>query len=104
MNFFSYFFPKILAKYPSKFNDEIKVMEFLGKKYLEVGKLEQSGPMMEKMYKKMFAKFLTHGFIRNAKEVLILGVGGGTLVKLLKKINPDLEITGIEIDQQMVAA
>lgn len=104
MNFFSYFFPKILAKYSSKFNGEIKVMEFFGKKYLEVANLEQSGPMMEKMYRKMFIRYLTHRIIKNAKEVLLMGVGGGTLVKLLNSINPDIKITGIEIDRQMVKA
>jgi len=104
MNFFSYFFPKIIAKYPSEFNGEIKVMEFFDKKYLEVGNLEQSGPMMEKMFRKVFNKIFTQQFIKDCRKVLLLGVGGGTLVKLLKKINPNLEITGIEIDQQIVAA
>ncbi len=104
MSLFSYFFPKIIASYASPFNGEIRVLEFMGKKYLEVENLEQSGPMMEKMYRKMFAQLLTLDFISQTKTVLLLGVGGGTLVKLLKNINAKLQISGIEIDKQMVAA
>lgn len=95
--FLSYFgFPDILYKTTSKFNGEIKVISVFGQNSISVGNLTQSGSIVAGLW-----SFAT-GQIRNIKNCLVLGVGGGSVIKVLRKKYPDSEITGIEIDEKMI--
>ncbi len=84
----------------SSFNKKIEVVEFLGQKRLVVDGLLQSGGLVEAIWKKGVAKLKQIKF--KPKKVLILGLGGGTAASLVFKNFPQAEITGIEIDKEMV--
>lgn len=101
MNIFSFFFPVTIARFTSELNGEILVKEFLGKKYIEVGGLMQSGRIVADLFKKGFKKL---GVTQesNIKKVLLLGLGGGTVIKTLQQLFPDAEISAIDIDPVMV--
>lgn len=101
MNIFSLFWPVTLDKLKSKFNGEIFINEFLGRKYIDVGGLMQSGRIIDDLFKKGFKKL---GITANKeiKKILLLGLGGGTIVKTLQKLFPCSKITAIDIDPVMV--
>ncbi|MEK7566036.1 MAG: methyltransferase domain-containing protein, partial [Patescibacteria group bacterium] len=80
----------------SKFNGEIKLKKFFGRYSVWVGGYEQSGPLVEKLWHKALKEVL----LRN---VLILGLGCGSILKPLLKKYPHSQITGVEIDPVMIA-
>ena len=89
---------KVLEETNSKFNGQLKVVKTFGMgTYIQAGGLTQSGGIVESIWKSTLKK------IKNDNEnTLILGLGGGTLGKLLRKKYPSAKITGIEIDPLMV--
>jgi spermidine synthase len=94
-------FSKILEERHSKYNGDIRVIKILGLgTSIQANGLTQSGGIVEVFWKQTLKK------IRNRKlkmnKFLILGLGGGTLVKLIKKFWPESKITGVDIDRQMV--
>lgn len=111
------FLPKTLDKISSPINGEIFVVEQFGKKKLVIGGLTQSGPMAEEIWGRgleySIFDVMPNSF-RHPKRIqklvrddeplniLILGLGGGSLVKLLNQYFPQAKITGIEIDPIMV--
>ena len=112
MNLLSYLFPQTLAQYHSDFNGEIFVKEFFGKKYLEVGGLVQSGWAVDSLWRDAILKskinpstlLRTRDQKSKIKNILILGLGGGSAAKLLTNIFPQAEIVGVDIDPVMVKA
>jgi len=63
----------------------------------------QSGNMVKQLFSQMLKKFhLQHQ--PYIKRILVLGLGGGSVVELLNKTYPEAEITAIEIDPMMVQA
>ncbi len=90
---------KVLEEKKSKFNDGIKVVKTFGLgTYIQVGGLTQSGGIVESIWRSTLKNYKRENF----KKILILGLGGGTLVKLIKKFWPDSEIDGVDIDKVIV--
>lgn len=90
---------KILEERKSEFNGNIKVVRSLGfGTYIQVNSLTQSGGMVEEIWRSTLKNLRT----KEIKNCLILGLGGGTAAKLIRKYWPDAEITGVEIDPEMV--
>ena len=92
---------KILAERKSKFNGNLRVIRSLGLgTYIQSDGLTQSGGVVEGIWKRTLKR------IRNSKfeiqNCLILGLGGGTVAKLLRKYWPKAKITGIDIDSEIV--
>lgn len=95
--FLSYFgFPDILYKTTSKFNGEIKVISVFGQNSISVENLTQSGLIVSDLWS--FAVNRTE----NINSCLVLGVGGGSIIKVLRKKYPECEIIGVEIDEKMI--
>jgi len=92
------FFPKTLVKISSPINGEISVVEQWGRRKIVVSGLTQSGPLAEEVWERGIKLLLQ----RRAGSILILGLGGGSLVKLLNKYFPQAKIIGVEIDPLMV--
>lgn len=100
MKILSFFFPQKIAEAYSPINGKIEIVEQFGKKSIKVQGLEQSGPMVEKIWEEGIKKIRNLKFeIRNG---LILGLGGGSAVKLINKHFPQARILGIEIDPVMI--
>ncbi|HKC05029.1 MAG TPA: methyltransferase domain-containing protein [Patescibacteria group bacterium] len=92
---------KILEERESKFNGNLRVVKSWGMgTYIQANGLTQSGGIVTAIWKKTLSK------IRNTKHeirnVLILGLGGGTVAKLIRKNWPQAKITGVDIDPLMI--
>lgn len=86
----------------SKFNGNIKVVRSLGYgTYIQVNNLTQSGGVVESIWKSTL-KRIAYSEKRIVKNCLILGLGGGTAAKLVRKYWPESNVTGVEIDSVMV--
>jgi spermidine synthase len=78
----------------------VEVYKFQNKFFIRAGQIHQSGGWANTLFHKVNLKFE----IRNLKlrKVLILGLAGGTLVKILTKMYPHIMITAVDIDPVMV--
>lgn len=98
MNIFQ---PKILDKRRSKYNGEIIVTKDLAFGVtVRVGGLTQSGGIVEEIWRKTLRKVKSKK--SEVKNCLILGLGGGSSAKVIRKFWPDATITGIDIDPIMI--
>jgi spermidine synthase len=100
---------KILEERESKYNGHLKVVRSLGfGTYIQADGLTQSGGIVEEIWKSTLRKIHSSKFI--VRNSLILGLGGGTVAKLIRKNwpaspnrgEPKTKITGIDIDPTMV--
>lgn len=89
----------ILEERESKYNGHLKVVCTWGMgTYIQAGGLTQSGGIVESIWKSTLKQIKGN----NINNILILGLGGGTLAKLLRKKYPEAKITGVEIDPIMI--
>lgn len=95
------FFTKVLETRNSKYNKDVKVIRALGwGTYIQSGGLTQSGGIVESIWKSTLKFINRKSLIIN--HVLILGLGGGSVAKVLRKKYPNAKITGVEIDPMMI--
>lgn len=88
---------KILEERKSKFNGDLRVVRTFGLgTYIQANGLTQSGGIVEAIWRSTIRKVKGKG--REVKDVLILGLGGGTVAKLVRKFWPEVKITGVDID------
>ena len=92
--------PKTLAIFESKYNGKIKVIQQLGGIKIVASDLLQSGSIIKDLWQKPLHKFKNKNL--KIKDVLLFGLGGGTLIPMLGKTYPDCNITAIEIDPIMI--
>lgn len=91
----------ILEERDSKYNGHLKVLRTWGMgTYIQAEGLTQSGGIVETIWKSTL-KQLSHQPL-TINNCLILGLGGGTVAKLLRKKYPIAIITGVEIDPIMI--
>ena len=102
-------FPRTTEKIDSEFNGEIKVTKQFGNISVRVGGLEQSGPMVERLWEHSFKSIPKEAkgmFEKKGREkgisVLVLGFGAGSVVKPLRRHFESLRITAVDIDSVMV--
>jgi len=92
---------KILEKRKSKYNGELQVVKTLGMGiYIQANGLTQSGGIVETIWKQTFRKINSSKI--TITNCLILGLGGGTVAKLIRKKYKDAKITGIDVDPVMI--
>lgn len=92
---------KILEERRSKYNGDIKVVKTLGMgTYIQANGLTQSGGVIEIIWKQTLRKIKNEKL--KIKKCLILGLGGGTAAKFIRKYWPEARITGVEIDPAMI--
>lgn len=85
----------------SKFNGDLRVVKTLGLgTYIQANGLTQSGGIVESIWKSTLKKIHNSKFI--IRNSLILGLGGGTAAKLVRKFWPGAKITGVDIDPAIV--
>lgn len=101
MSWVSYLFPRIVLRTKSSYNRDIRVIEEAGRLKLLVNGSRQSGPYIEKLWRYALDHFRIDDD-QVVKRILVLGVGGGTVIHLLHKIFPKAAITGVEIDPVMI--
>ncbi len=92
---------KILDERNSKYNGKIRVVRSFGLgTYIQAEGLTQSGGIVETIWRSTLKKINHYPLIID--NCLILGLGGGTVAKLVKKLWPDAKITGVDIDPVMI--
>ena len=92
---------KILEERESKYNGHLRVVKSIGLgTYIQAEGLTQSGGIVETIWKSTLKRI--HKSLATNHKTLILGLGGGTVAKLIRKIWPDAKITGVDIDPVMV--
>ena len=92
---------KILEERKSKYNGQLRVVRTLGMgTYIQANGLTQSGGIVESIWRKAL-KAISHKPLA-ISNCVILGLGGGTVARLVRKFWPGVKITGVEIDPVMV--
>ena len=91
-------FPRTTAIH-SPISGEIFITEFLGRKSLFVNGTAQSGGEFKRMWDQVISKIKN----RNFRQCAVLGVGGGTVIRSIRRYYPDLPITAIEIDPLIIS-
>ena len=92
---------KILEERQSKYNGCLRVIRSLGfGTYIQAGGLTQSGGIVETIWRSTLQRVKSER--AKVKNVLILGLGGGTIAELIGKKWPEAEITGVDIDPVMI--
>jgi len=92
---------KILEEKKSKYNGTLRVTRTLGMgTYIQADGLTQSGGIVEIIWRQTLRQIKSKR--QEIKNCLILGLGGGTVAKLIRKIYPDIKITGVDIDTIIV--
>ncbi|MEK7526292.1 MAG: methyltransferase domain-containing protein [Patescibacteria group bacterium] len=90
---------QILAEVNSPFNGVLTVVKELAwGTHIMAGGITQSGGIAQDIWKTVFRTLAQ----KNFKSVLIVGLGGGGIAKLVNKNWPAAKITGIEIDPVIV--
>lgn len=101
MTWLSYIYPQTIAKFSSTFNLDIRVVEDHGRYKILVNGSPQSGPYIEKLWKRALGAFEFPKII-SPKSILVLGIAGGTVIHLLHQWYPSAKITAVDIDRTMI--
>lgn len=94
----------LLEEIESEFNGKIQVLESMGSKTIIAGGLIQSGGVLRDIWEKGLNSVKgkpANGRVK-IKNVLVLGLSGGTAARLATEKWPRATITGIEIDPLMI--
>lgn len=90
---------KVLIKKRSKYNGMLTVRSDLTwGTYIQTGLLTQSGGVARLVWETTLGTLKDEKF----KNILVLGLAGGGVAKILRKQWPKAQITGVEIDPLMV--
>lgn len=90
---------RILGEYKSKYNGLLTVVSDLAwGKHIKAGGLTQSGGVGEKVWRTSLEKLKKE----DVKTSLILGLGGGSIAKIIREFWPKSSIAGVEIDPLMI--
>lgn len=91
-------FPQTVEVVDSPINGQIKVVKSQGQYSVWVGGFQQSGPLVEEVWKKALSNLT----VKQCNRVLILGFGCGSAAKLILQKWPKARITGVELDPEVI--
>jgi len=100
MIFPSLFPRKNILRFKSKINTEIRVVNRKGKKTVYVGLAEQTGGTITGMWEEAILRIKYQE--SSIKNCLVLGLGGGDVIRILRKKFPVIEIDCVELDPVMI--
>jgi len=93
---------KVLEEVESPINGKLTVVRDLAwGTYIKGGGLTQSGGVAEKVWRTALQKLQTSK-TPNIQKVLILGLGGGGIAKIVRKNWPQAKIVGVDVDPIIV--
>lgn len=92
---------KVLEEVESKQNGKITVVKsFAFGTYFQVGGLTQSGGIIKTIWNTSLKNVSKKN--KTIRKVLVLGLGGGSIISVIKKYWPDSKITAVDIDPTIV--
>lgn len=91
MSLLSFIIPQPIYRTSSPYNKKIEVREINGRRVLLVNGIQQTGSYTEKLWRVGLRGV-------HPKNVLVLGVGGGTVFRKF----PEAQITGVDIDGKII--
>lgn len=97
----SYVIPQKIAEYTSPFNNKICIYKAAEEMKLLVNGSPQSGAYIRNLWQRVFRKFGIDQTVP-ITSIIVLGVGGGTVIQMLHALYPKAGITGVDIDQVMI--
>ncbi len=101
MTWLSYIFPQTVLITSSKYNKLIRVNEERGQYKLLVNGSRQSGEYIRHLWDHALNKFGINETLP-IRNILVLGVAGGNVIRLLRRTFPTAKITGVDIDPVMI--
>jgi len=99
-NLLSYIFPQKIEEVESVVNGKIIVELYRGSYRISVDGYWQSGRYVANLLGKVIKKANNYG--EDINNILILGLGGGSVVEEVNKLIPDAKITGVDMDPEMI--
>ena len=97
--------PKIIYETTSELNGRIRIVDVGSTRKMVVGNTIQSinpdSPACPKLYWGQMSDSIKERFA-DIQNILILGLGGGTLAHLLSRTYPEVDITSVEYDEVMI--
>lgn len=97
--------PKIIFETDSELNGRIRIVDVGSTRKMVVGNTIQSinpdSPACPKLYWGQMSDSIKERFT-DIQNILILGLGGGTLAHLLSRAYPEVDITSVEYDEVMI--
>ncbi len=100
MNLTKFFLPKTHVFQDNKFNKKILLIDHFPEPTIVVDGLIESGGLLTRIWRQGIQKLVPKS--AEIKNILVLGLGGGSNTKLVSRLYPKSQITAIEIDPQMV--
>jgi len=100
MSVTSFFRQEVLEKVESSINGQIQVVRTAGRYKIMCGGLIQTGGVLRDIWRKGLKRISDNQF--PISNVLILGLGGGTVARLVAKQWPQAQIVGVELDPAMI--
>ena len=92
---------KVLEEVDSPINGKIRVVRSLGLgTYIQVENLTQSGGVVNNVWRHSLKE--VNKKKPEVKNCLILGLGGGSAAMRVKKLWPQAEVTGVDVDPLMI--
>lgn len=101
MSFISSLLPQTVLITSSRYNTAIRVVREWGGLKLLVNGSPQSGSYIRMLWSRALRKFHVDAS-QNVRTVLVLGVGGGTVMDILANRFPRAVITAVDIDPVMI--
>ncbi len=100
MTWLSYIFTRHIARAQSAVNGRIEVAEIRGQKTMLVEGIQQTGPYPNELWRLGLAD--ASQFPEVPKRMLVLGVGGGEVLRRLSEVFPGATIVGVDIDPEII--
>lgn len=100
MSLKSYFYPQLISKNRSEGN-LIKVIERFGSLHLTINGRPQTNPQYRANWRKLLTQCVQPASL-TVSNILVLGLGGGDVIRVAQILWPAAHITAIEIDQEVI--
>ena len=91
---------KILEEVESPYNGKIQVVQTFEGRRILVGGVSQSGWLVKKVWETALKRLKKYK--AEAGEILILGLGGGSITEVVSGLWPNAQMTAVDIDCEMV--
>lgn len=101
MSWLSYLTPLSVYRGKSKRNTKIEVREIFGQRKLDLDGYPQTGPRFRRSWKNIFEQSSMDDLPSHAK-ILVLGLGGGDVIRLLTNYRANVRIKVVELEQEVI--